>query len=57
MDRKLLKLFFKKISQLLLTAMMLINEPFFDFTEHGVELPHRLVVTADEFLLDKSELI
>lgn len=57
MYRKLLKLFFQKISQLLLTAMMLIYKPFFDFTEHCIQLPHRLVVTTDEFLLDKSKLI
>jgi hypothetical protein len=57
LHRKLLKLFFQKVSELLFTAMMLIDEPFLDFTEHCVKLPNGLVVAADQFLLYESELI
>jgi hypothetical protein len=35
--------------------MMLINESFLDFAEHCIELPYRLVVAADKFLLNKGE--
>ena len=57
LHRKLLKLFFQKVSELLFTAMMLIDEPFLDFTEHGVKLSNGLVVAANQFLLYESELI
>lgn len=57
LNRKLFKLFFQKVGKLFFTAMMLVDEPLFDFTEHGIKLPDRLIVASNKLLFNKGELI
>lgn len=52
-----LKLFLEKISQLLLTSVMLINQPLLYFTEHLIQFSYGLIVTSDQLLFDECKLI
>lgn len=52
-----LKLFLKKISQLLFTSVVLINQSLFYFTEHLIKFSYGFIITSDQLLFDKSKFI